>query len=82
MGWLLALIEIVATAALSLFGVNVETAEVCTDPAAETRTVEYVETARTPVWDAARYSPAPATTCITGQDPALPEADPVFLIEI
>lgn len=82
MGWLIALIEIIAVAALGLFGVRVETVDACADVPAETRTVEYVENAGAYLWEQASFSPEIPATCLTGEEPVLPDAEPVFLIEI
>ncbi|MEN0651556.1 MULTISPECIES: hypothetical protein [Hyphobacterium] len=82
MGWLIALIEIIAAAALGLFGVRIDTVDACLDVPAETRTVEYVENAGALLWEQAAYSPELPETCLTGDEPPLPEAEPVFLIEI
>ena len=81
MGWLIALIEIIAVAALGLFGVRVETVDACADVPVETRTVEYVENAGAYLWEQATYSPDIPATCLS-QEEVLPEAEPVFLIEI
>lgn len=82
MGWFIALIEIVTVAALGLFGVNVETAEVCIDAPAERQTVEYVEQADAFVLERASFGPEMPAPCPTGTERTLPEAEPVFLIEI
>ena len=82
MGWLIALIEIIAMAALGLFGVRIETVDACAGMPAETRTVEYVENAEAFLWEQASFSPEIPATCLTGEEPPLPEAEPVFLIEI
>lgn len=82
MGWLIALIEIIALAALSLFGVRIETVDACAELPAETRTVEYVENAEAFLWEQASFSPEIPAACLTGEESPLPEAEPVFLIEI
>lgn len=83
MGWLVALIEIVTTAALGFFGVEVKHAELCIEAAADVRTVEYVSHPYQAEWAPAAYvNEPPAAPCPVESDLPLPEAEPVFLIEI
>lgn len=81
MGWLVALIEIIASVALGLFGVEVETADLCASADVGVRTVEYVPPAGETPWQPASYS-APAAPPCPPDGTAMPEGELVFLIEI
>ena len=85
MGWLIALIEIVAAAALGLFGIETQTAELCEADAATIQMVVYVESPDSTLWQpASGPRVAPNDPCPDVPAPPWSEttAKPVFLIEI
>ena len=85
MSWLIALIEIVAMAALGLFGVEIEKTVPAEPKVTEAQMVVYVESAETLFWrPLSASSPSAANPCPQYADLPRPEpvAEPVFLIEI
>ncbi|HAQ34081.1 MAG: hypothetical protein CMF74_06610 [Maricaulis sp.] len=85
MGWLVALIEFVASAALGFFGVEITRVAPAEEVTSKTYIVEYIETAETDYWRPVS-APVFSSDIPCPQNAVLPQPEPVdepvFLIEI